>query len=100
MPISSRIGQTFLRAHLRLHNSNATALAIYIEPWGEQFFIPPEKTYEVVFEGPDGGGHPEIELKEQEIFVYAWSGSTFAVFSGGDLLKACDIPIPPIPPTI
>lgn len=67
---------------LRIRNSRVTSLALYLEPWGEEYCMPPEATFEVVARGPHGDCL-EVEYAADHITVYGWSGSVVSLFHEG-----------------
>ena len=85
---------------LRVYNSRSTALTFSLEPWGEQYTIAPEATFEIVARGPEGDSL-EVEFADDHIIVYGWPGSVVTLFHEGTELGADSsghTPIPSTPP--
>jgi hypothetical protein len=64
---------------LRVCNSRSVALTFSLEPWGEQYKLASEETFEVVARGPEGDPL-EVELADDQISVYGWPGSVVTPF--------------------
>ena len=72
---------------LRLTNSRSATIRFYLEPWGEEYPMPPGATFEAVARGPDGGTL-ELDLAEDGVAVWGWAGSVVAVSHNGATLGA------------
>jgi len=81
---------------LRIRNSRATSLTLYLEPWGEKYLMSPEATFKVVAKGPQGDCL-EVEYAEDHITVYGWPGSEVSLFHEGAELGTGQRTEPPIP---
>lgn len=84
---------------LRIHNSQKKLLDFTIEPWGDVHPMPSGDVLEVVAKGP-GDGFLEIDLTEDGLTAYGWSGSVVSVFRSGKALAGAsgDLPVPVAPP--
>ena len=74
---------------LRVYNSRSIALTFSLEPWGEQYRLAPEETFEIVARGPEGDSL-EVEFADDEIILYGWPGSVVTLFHKGMALGAGD----------
>jgi hypothetical protein len=72
---------------LRIRNSHSAALTFYLEPWGEQYAMPPEATFAVVAKGPEGDSL-EVEFADDHITLHGWPGSVVSLFHAGIELGA------------
>lgn len=82
---------------IAVKNSSADPKVLHLEPWGEQFVMAPGSTFQVSTKA-NQRGTLEVEHLEQEIIVWAWSGSTVRVFSGGIEINAYERPaVPSVP---
>lgn len=64
---------------LKIHNSRPENLVFWLEPWGQDFSIPEGEEFEIVFNSSQTGS-VLVEFNNNDILVYGWSGSTFAVY--------------------
>lgn len=71
-----------LMARLCLTNSQVGAISFFLEPWGEEYTMPTDATFEIVATGPRGGTL-DVEIADDRITVWGWAGSTVALSSGG-----------------
>jgi hypothetical protein len=67
---------------LRVQNTSADPVLICLEPWGEQYTMPPGVTFEVVATGPEGDAL-EIQYAEHRITLFGWTGSIVRLFQDG-----------------
>ena len=67
---------------LRVCNAHASPITLHLEPWGEQYTMPPEATFVVVARGPEGDAL-EVECAEEHIVLYGWPGSVVTLFHAG-----------------
>jgi|RhiMetdeSRZDD1v2_1073273.scaffolds.fasta_scaffold332878_4 hypothetical protein len=84
----------------RFVNSREVAIEFRLEPWGDQFTMPPGAGFEVVARGPQGGTL-EVESASDYIVVWGWVGSVLRVFhEGNELTIGMDqsLPVPAVPP--
>ena len=81
-------------------NSANRSVILYLEPWGDQFEMLPATTLCLIARAVQPGSF-EIEHLEDEIIVWAWTGSVVSVFSEGN--EACILngderpPVPEVP---
>lgn len=59
-------------------NSQRTTMRLVLEPWADEHSIEPGATVEVAFSGP-ADGRMEVEVKDGEVFLYAWEGAVMSV---------------------
>ena len=83
---------------LRVCSSRSMALTFSLEPWGEQYKLAPEETFEIIARGPEGDSL-EVEFADDQIIVYGWPGSVVTLFHKGTELGATDSKHTPIPAT-
>ncbi len=74
---------------LRVYNSHSTALTFSLEPWGEQYRLAPEETFEIVARGPEGDSL-EVEFADDQIILYGWPGSVVTPLHKGTGLGTGD----------
>lgn len=60
---------------------------LFLEPWGEEFQMQSGKVFEFIAKAEQKGSF-EIAIVEEDIIIYAWSGSTVKVFCDGEELGA------------
>ena len=85
---------------LRVCNAHAGPITLHLEPWGEQYTMPPEATFLVVARGPEGDAL-EVECAEDHIVLYGWPGSVVMLFHAGKEVgtnAAERAPVPLTPP--
>jgi len=61
---------------VRLLNEGDSARLVLVEPWGEEFSVPPKGAIEVYFRGPLSG-NPEIRSADTHETIYAWGDAIF-----------------------
>ena len=83
---------------LRVCNAHALPITLYLEPWGEQYTMPPAATFLVVARGPEGDAL-EIECAAEHIVVYGWPGSVVTLFHAGKEVGAGAAERAPVPLT-
>jgi hypothetical protein len=83
---------------LRVCNSHALPITLHLEPWGEQYTMPPEATFLVVVRGPEGDAL-EVECAEDHIVLYGWPGSVVTLFYAGKEVGAGAAERAPVPLT-
>lgn len=59
-------------------NSRGAKMRLVLEPWADEHVIEPGATVEVSFSGPPDG-RMEVEVKDGEVFLYAWEGAVMSV---------------------
>jgi hypothetical protein len=57
-----------------------------LEPWGEQYEMPPGANFTIVAKASTRG-ELEIQVAEDRITVFGWTGSTIEIFQNGKELK-------------
>ena len=62
-------------------------MTLRLEPWGEEYTVPPGATVQVVARGPLGDSI-EIEWGSGQVTVYGWPGSVVSVERRGKDLGA------------
>jgi len=67
---------------LELINSHATEITVHIEPWGDQYVMAPDVTFQIEARGP-ANGQLEICIGPGEVLVWGWSGSIVSIFHEG-----------------
>ena len=83
---------------LRVCNSRSIVLTFSLEPWGEQYRLAPEETFEIVARGPEGDSL-EVAFADDQIILYGWPGSVVTLFHKGTELGAGDSKRTSIPTT-
>ena len=83
---------------LRVCNAHALPITLHVEPWGEQYTMPPEATFLLVGRGPEGDDL-EVECAEDHIVVYGWPGSVVTLFHAGKEVGAGAAERAPVPLT-
>ena len=87
------------RTHwLRLTNNSPSDVVFRIEPWASEATMPVGATIVVAIMGPAEGDILEVELRDRDITVYGWAGSTITVHHDGKLVMGWDLPVPETPP--
>lgn len=82
---------------MRLINSREGALKVQLEPWGEEYEMPPGAIFQVVARGPEGDGL-EVAFADEQITVWGWPGAVVTLFWDGTELGAGAWPRSPVPP--
>lgn len=64
----------------QLVNSRQHEVAVYLEPWAEEYAMPPGATFTVTARGPKPEDLPraqylQVEVGDDSITVYGWTGS-------------------------
>jgi hypothetical protein len=83
---------------LRVCSSRSIALTLSLEPWGEQYKLAPEETFEIVARGPEGDSL-EVEFADDQIVLYGWPGAVVSLFHEGTESGVGDSKHTPIPAT-
>lgn len=63
---------------LRIRNLEQKEIIVFLEPWGEQYAMPPGATWKIEGNGPDED-MLEIHYSEGKIVVWGWPGSLVAI---------------------
>lgn len=80
MKIREKRPENVLR--LRIKNTSAEPVVFILEPWGNEYNMPPGTTFEVLATGPEGD-ELELQFAEHEITLYGWTGSIVRLFQDG-----------------
>lgn len=96
MPNSSTIQE--YTTSLRVSNMHSFPIILHLEPWGEQYTMPPEATFLVVARGPEGDTL-EVECAEEQIVLYGWPGSVVTLFHAGKAVDGGTSARAPVPLT-
>src|SRR5262249_28612069 len=80
----------------RLVNAHDVPIKLYLEPWGEEYEMPPAAVFEVVARGP-AGDSLEVTVAHQQITVWGWPGSVVTLSREGAELGAGSGPRSPVP---
>ena len=83
---------------LRVCNAHALPITLHLEPWGEQYTMPPKATFLVFTRGPEGDAL-EVECAEDRIVIYGWPGSVVTLFHAGKEAGAGAADRAPVPLT-
>ncbi len=83
---------------LRMCNAHAVPITLHLEPWSEQYTMPPEATFVVVARGLEGDAL-EVACAEDHIVVYGWPGSVVTLFHAGKEVGAGAAERVPVPLT-
>jgi hypothetical protein len=78
-------------------NSSDVAIIFRLEPWGEEFEMPPQAVFQLVAHGPDGDSL-EVVVGEGHVTVWGWPGSVIALLHDGTELGAGRWPRAAVPP--
>ena len=81
---------------VRVVNSCDIELRLDLEPWGEQYKMRPRENFTVVAKAPVHG-ELEIQIREDRITVFGWSGSVVQVFQDGTEVGGSMQPVPLLP---
>lgn len=83
-------------AVLQPTNSRSGTIPFYLEPWGEEYMMPPGATFEVLARGPRGGSLV-VTVADDHIAVWGWAGSVAALSHNGPRLSPRLEARPPVP---
>lgn len=75
-----------VRGTIVVSNSYPYEIVLTLEPWYEQYTMLPGVAVEVDFCGPSGG-RLELEMRQNEIIIYGWSGSVVSVHPQSERTK-------------
>ncbi len=83
---------------VHLVNSRQTSLDIWIEPWGDMVQLLPEQQCVIVIYSPQPGT-PLVEVDDQDIKVWGWTGTYVAVWVDRELVRDYTgvLPVPEVP---
>jgi hypothetical protein len=76
-------------AQVRLTNTGADALKLWLEPWGRLYQVPPRTSVDVHFEA-EQAGVPEVIHERDCMVLYAWPGATARVLRDGEEIEQSD----------
>jgi hypothetical protein len=81
-------------SRLQLTNSRPDVMRFSLEPWGEEYTLPPETTLEVTARGPEGGVI-EVDIGVDGVTAWGWAGSMVMLARDGiPLGPAVRTPVP------
>lgn len=75
-----------MRVSLTITNRHSSPIMLYLEPWGDEHQIPPNKTFRVDFSAPVLQAVP-ISYGGDSITVEGWQGAVAEIWSDGRLLN-------------
>jgi hypothetical protein len=84
---------------LTVRNVRPAEIVFYLEPWGEEYRMPPGAMFRIVAQGPQGD-LLEVEVGDGSITAYGWPGSVVSLFDGDVELGAGSgerTPVPNVP---
>ena len=86
-----------LETRIRVINSKEHDVTFVLEPWGDVYEMAPRDEFVVVFHGPTPA-EPEVDLTEDSITVYGWTGSMVRLLKGDEeIVNYEGIEVPAIP---
>jgi hypothetical protein len=65
---------------ITLTNDRPVQIQFKLEPWGENYVMPPGGTVHVVAKGP-AGGTLDVHIANNEITIWSWTGSSVRLFN-------------------
>ena len=78
-------------------NSKNHGVTFVLEPWGDVYEMAPGDQYLVIFTGPMPA-EPEVDLTDDAITVYGWTGSMVRVVKDGEeVVNYEGLKVPAIP---
>ncbi len=87
-------GPAEIVSRLQLTNSRPDVMRFSLEPWGEEYTLPPETTLEVTARGPEGGVI-EVDIGVDGVTAWGWAGSMVMLARDGiPLGPAVRTPVP------
>lgn len=82
---------------LQLSNTRTNPLTVVLEPWDDEYTLPPGAVFDILACGPTGGT-VQVESGDTYIAVYAWPGSVVSLFHDGVNIGGPERqPVPPVP---
>jgi len=83
---------------IKISNSHQVELRFDLEPWGEQYRLPPGEVVVVIAKSSLPGAF-EIDISKDVVTVFGWVGSTVQVFQGGKEIGGSSQRsiVPPVP---
>ncbi len=88
----------YRRLAMTVRNSRDREIGFVLEPWGEVYALQPGDVLQLEFDGPSDG-EPEVDVEEEAITVWGWSGSTVELRLNGQALSP-DYRRPRVPPRL
>jgi len=88
--------QMSFESSLAITNSSMTEVTLHLEPWGDQFLIPPGSKLSLTATAERSGSF-EIEHLGSEIIIWAWPSASVKVFNAGVEVGAGLAERPPVP---
>ena len=76
-------------------NQSDHPVTLWIEPWGDAVTISPQDEVTLAFTS-DRDGRLDI-IQGEDPAIWAWSGCTFAVLRGTEVIRSCAVPVPDYP---
>ncbi len=73
---------SFLVDKVPVRNRRNRPVLFRVEPWGEEYELPPGATFNVTGRGPEGDGI-EVAWGDDAVTVYAWPGASLRVVHRG-----------------
>lgn len=74
------------RVSLTITNRHSAPIKLYLEPWGDEHEIPPNKTFRIDFSAATLQTVP-LSYGLDSITVEGWQGSTAEIWCDGQLLN-------------
>jgi hypothetical protein len=71
---------------IAITNYSTRRMVLYLEPWGEEFWMAPQEQIVIIGHGPCIGSGFGIEHIDEGVVITAWTGSVVRVFSRGQEL--------------
>ena len=82
---------------IRIRNGQSVAMEFVLEPWGDVYDMAPSEEYVVIFTGPVPA-EPEVDLMDDSVTVYGWTGSMVRVVKDGkEIVNYEGLKVPAIP---
>ncbi len=82
---------------VKIANSRDVEVRFDIEPWGEQYKMPPGASFTIVAGAPTRG-IVEVKVEEKYITVFGWPGSIIQLYQyGTEITGSSIIPAPQTP---
>jgi hypothetical protein len=67
----------------RIANRRSEALTLVLEPWANEYPLPPGDEVEILEEGPISGDPLEVHFEATHVVVYARMGTFLRIFRDG-----------------
>ncbi len=82
----------------QITNTRSITVLFHLEPWGDEYKMPPGATFDLMAKGPEGASL-QIEVADDSITVWGWEGSVAHLFHEGEELGAGLWERQAVPPT-